>query len=93
MLRVRVDTTDPAIENQAKVNVNIPLSVSKKAAGFLSLVPKDVKSDLSEQGIDLDSIDLKGLIEMFENGELTEELVNVEAGTPEKGAIVRVYVD
>ncbi len=93
MLRVRVDTTDPAIENQAKVNVNIPLSVAKKAAGFLSLVPKDVKSDLSEQGIDLDSIDLKGLIEMFENGELTEELVNVEAGTPEKGAIVRVYVD
>ena len=93
MLRIRVDTTDPAIENQAKVNVNIPLSVAKKAAGFLSLVPKDVKSDLSEQGIDLDSIDLKGLIEMFENGELTEELVNVEAGTPEKGAIVRVYVD
>lgn len=93
MLRIRVDTTDPTIENQAKVNVNIPLSVAKKAAGFLSLVPKDVKSDLSEQGIDLDSIDLKGLIEMFENGELTEELVNVEAGTPEKGAIVRVYVD
>ena len=93
MLRIRVDTTDPAIENQAKVNVNIPLSVAKKAAGFLSLVPKDVKSDLSEQGIDLDSIDLKGLIEMFENGDLTEELVNVEAGTPEKGAIVRVYVD
>jgi hypothetical protein len=30
---------------------------------------------------------------MFENGELTEELVNVEAGTPEKGAVVRIYVD
>jgi len=93
MLRIRVDATDPDIENQAKVNVNIPLSVAKKAAGLLSLVPKDVKTDLNDKGINLDAIDLKGLIEMFENGELAEELVNVEAGTPEKGAVVRIYVD
>jgi hypothetical protein len=44
----------PDIENQAKVNVNIPLSVAKKAAGLLSLVPKDVKTDLNDKGINLE---------------------------------------
>lgn len=93
MLRIRVDVKDPEKTDQAKVNINVPLSIAKKAMGLLSLVPKDTKKELSDKGIDLDSIDLRGLIELFENGELTEELVNVETGTDEKGAKVKVYVE
>ena len=93
MLRVRVDAHDPNKEDQAKVNINIPLSLAKKMTGLVKLVPKQTKNELEEQGIDLDAINLKELIEMFEEGELTEELVNVDAGDEEKGAKVRIYVD
>ncbi|MGI5850377.1 MAG: SHOCT-like domain-containing protein [Christensenellales bacterium] len=93
MLRIRVDVNDPNKKEKAKVNVNVPLSLAKKAAGLLSLIPKDTKSELSDKGIDLDAIDLKGLIEMFEDGEMTEELVNIETGDAEQGATVKIYVD
>ncbi len=65
---------------------NVPLSLAKKAMGLVSLMPKDVKKELNESGIDLDAIDLKELIEMFENGEITEELVNVDAAAPRRRA-------
>jgi len=93
MLRVRVDVNDPEEKERAKVNVNVPLSIAKKVAGFTALIPKETKQELLDKGIDLDSIDLKELIEMFEDGELTEELVNVKTGDEEKGATVTVYVD
>lgn len=93
MLRIRVDANDPNMEEQAKVNINVPLAIAKKAAGLLSLVPKKTKAELEEKGIDLDAINLKELIELFEDGELTEELVNVDAGDKEKGVTVRIYVD
>ncbi len=93
MLRVRVDVRDPKEDERAKVTVNVPLALAKKAAGLLSLIPKDAKAELIENGIDLDSINLKELIELFEDGELNEELVNVVTGDDEKGATVRVYVD
>lgn len=93
MLRVRVDVTDPEKKEQAKVNVNVPLTLAKKAAGLISLIPKDAKTELANQGIDLEAIDIAELIGMFEDGLLTEELVNVQAGDDEKGAKVRIYVD
>lgn len=93
MLRIRVDVQDPEKKEQAKVTVNVPLSLAKKAAGLLSLIPKDTKTELSDKGIDLDAIDLGELIELFENGEMTEELVTVDTGDEEKGAKVRIYVD
>lgn len=93
MLRVRVDINDPEKSEQAKVTVNVPLALAKKAAGLLALVPKDAKAELIDNGIDLDAINLKELIELFEDGELNEELVNVVTGDAEKGATVRVYVD
>lgn len=93
MLRVRVDVTDPEKKEQAKVNVNIPLTLAKKAAGLVSLIPKEAKAELADKGIDLEAIDIAELIGLFEDGLLTEELVNVEAGDDEKGARVRVYVD
>lgn len=93
MLRVRVDARDPNKEDQAKVNINIPLSLAKKVTGLIKLVPKEAKDELQEQGIDLEAINLPELIEMFEDGELTEELVNVDAGDETKGAKVRIYVE
>lgn len=91
MLRIRIDAKDD--DDNAKVNVNVPLTLARKAAGLLSLVPKDAKKDLNDKGIDLDSIDLKELIDLFEVGELDEELVNIQAGDEEEGATVKIYVD
>lgn len=93
MLRVRVDVKDPEKKEEAKITVNVPLAIAKKAAGFLALIPKEAKAELEAEGIDLNAIDIKGLIEMFEDGEITEELVNVVTGDETKGATVRVYVD
>ena len=93
MLRVRADVTDPDKKEHARVNVNIPLGLAKKAVGLMNFIPKDAKKELAEQGIDLDEINLKELIELFEDGEISEELVNVDAGDDTRGAKVRVYVD
>lgn len=93
MLRVRVDATDPEKEDQVKVNINVPLALAKRAAGLIALVPKEVKAELTANGIDLSSIDIAELIGMFEDGLITEELVNVQAGDDEKGVRVRIYVD
>jgi hypothetical protein len=93
MLRVRIDVSDPEKKDQAKVNINVPLTLAKKAAGLISLIPKDTKAELAAKGIDLESINIAELIGMFEEGLLTEELVNVQAGDDEKGARVRIYVD
>lgn len=93
MLRVRVDANDPKDSEKAKVTVNIPLSVAKKVSGLMNMVPNDAKAELSEQGIDLSSIDLAELIEMFERGDITEDLVNIEAGEGENKTYVKVYVD
>jgi hypothetical protein len=93
MLRIRVNANDPDKAEDAKVSLNVPLKLAKKAAGLLALVPKDTKRDLNEKGIDLDSINIRELIEMFELGEVNEELVNIVTGDDEKGATVRIYVD
>lgn len=93
MLRVRVDVKDPEKSEQARVNVNVPLAIAKKAMGLVSLIPKEAKVELEQNGIDLSQIDLKGLIEMFEDGEINEDLVDVETGDEAKGATVKVYVD
>lgn len=93
MLRVRVDVKDPDKKEQARVNVNVPLALAKKALGLMTFIPKDTKKELAEQGIDLDEINLKELIELFEDGEISEELVNVDTGDDMQGAKVRVYVD
>jgi Asp-tRNA(Asn)/Glu-tRNA(Gln) amidotransferase B subunit len=93
MLRVRADVADSEEKGQVKVNVNIPLTLAKKAAGLISLIPKDAKSELADKGIDLEAIDIAELIGLFEDGLLTEELVNIDVGDSENGARVRVYVD
>lgn len=93
MLRIRVDSHDPKKDEQTKVNVNIPLSIAKAAVSFLALIPKEAKKDMLEKGIDFDSIDLKSIIEMFETGEITEEIVNIQAGEGATETVVKIYVD
>ena len=93
MLRIRVNSVDPAKPDKANINLNIPLALAKKAVGLLSLIPRDAKSDLHEQGIDLDGIDIRALIEMFENGDVPADLVNLDSGDEKKGAKVHIYVD
>jgi len=93
MLRVRIDVNDPEKKEQARVNVNVPLVLAKKAVGLMTFIPKDTKNELKEKGINLDDINLKELIELFEDGEIDEELVNVDVGDGVQGAKVRVYVD
>lgn len=92
-LRVRVLVNKPDGTEKATVNVNIPLVLAKKVGGLMSLIPNDAKNELREKGVDLDTIDLVELIEMFENGEITEDLVNVDATDKKETAKVRVYVD
>jgi len=93
MLRIRVNSVDPAKPDKANINLNIPLALAKKAVGLLSLIPRDAKRDLHEQGIDLDGIDIRALIEMFENGDVPADLVNLDSGDDTKGAKVHIYVD
>ncbi|MFZ5974226.1 MAG: SHOCT-like domain-containing protein [Bacillota bacterium] len=92
ILRVVVDTRGHG-EEDAKVRVNIPLEVAKKVAKFTAVIPKDAKKEMQENGIDIDAIDLEGLIEMFVNGQIDENLVDIETGNNGKGASVKVYVD
>ena len=94
-LRVRIDAKDDNGRDKATVNVNLPLVLAKKITGLTSLVPKSAKVELNDQGIDLDSIDLAELIGMFEDGEIDEDLVNIDATDSEGDgtAKVRIYVD
>jgi len=92
-LRVRIDTQGNSNDDKTTVNVNIPLILAKKMTGLTKLVPKSAKSDLAEEGIDLDSIDLGELIDMFENGEIDEDLVSIDSGDAEDKVKVRIYVD
>ena len=92
-LRIRVDTKGKDTDKRATVNVNIPLILAKKVSGLMHFIPKDAKKDLEEQGINLDSFDLVELIEMFERGEIEEDLVNIDADDDDQVAKVRIYVD
>ena len=92
-LRVRIDTSGRNQDNNTTVNINIPLILAKKMSGLTNLVPKNPKNDLAEEGIALDSIDLAELIEMFENGEIGEDLINIDVGDGDDLTRVRVYVD
>lgn len=91
-LRVRINANDTE-NGKAKVNVNIPLQLAKKVTGIMKFIPNNVKDDLQKDGIDLDGMDIAGMIEMIENGEMDENLVDIEAGEDGKGATVKVYVD
>lgn len=91
-LRVRV-TTD-----KAKVNVNIPLSLVRVASKFavfgMGFIPEEARKELDNKGIDLSQLDLAELMNLIEQGVMTEKLVDIEADDPKEGpSKVEVYVD
>lgn len=92
ILRVVVDTRGKG-EDNARVRINVPLQVAKKLAGLTALIPNDAKTEMMENGINIDAIDLEELIGMFQDGLIDENLVDVEAGDEGKGASVKIYVD
>jgi len=92
ILRVIVDTKGHG-EEDARVRVNVPLDVARKLAKFTAVIPKDAKQEMRDSGIDIDAIDIEGLLEMFLNGEIDENLVDIESGNNGKGASVKIYVD
>ena len=92
MLRIRVDAKEDS-NNVAKVNVNIPLSIAKKITAIQGLIPNEAKDKMKEKGISLDDINLSGLIEAFENGEMDENLVDIEANEENSKAVVKIYVE
>ena len=93
MLRIRVDADDPAHEDRAKININVPLSLGKKLTALTKLIPKQTRDELDEKGIDISEINLKELIGMFEDGTIDGDLVNIDAGDDGSGAKVRIYVE
>lgn len=92
-LRIRIDTQGNDDPDKTTVNVNIPLVLAKKMSGLTKLVPKSAKEELTGEGIDLDAIDIGELIEMFENGEISEDLVSINTGDDDDKTTVRIYVD
>ncbi len=92
-LRVIIDSDGNKKNDKAIVKVNVPLVLAKKLTGLMNLVPKSTRIELNEQGIDLNSIDLTDLIEMFERGEIEDDLVNIDVDDNEDKAKVRIYVD
>jgi len=92
-LRVRINANEKHGKEKAKVNVNIPLSIAKKVTSFKGLIPKSAKEEMKKEGIAIDDINLKELIEAFEEGSMDENLVDIEAGEGDSHVVVKVYVD
>ncbi|MBN2852372.1 MAG: hypothetical protein JXQ23_06510 [Clostridia bacterium] len=92
-LRVRIDAGEKDGKDKTKVNVNIPLSIAKKVSSLKGLIPKSAKTEMEKEGFNIDDIDIKELIEAFENGEMDENLVDIDTGDGEDHAVVKVYVD
>ncbi|HYH03021.1 MAG TPA: hypothetical protein VEC37_07975, partial [Bacillota bacterium] len=91
-LRVRVST------DKAKVNVNVPLNLVKVASKFavfgMGFIPEEARKELENKGIDLSQLDLAELLNLIEQGLMTEKLVDIEADDPEEGrSKVEIYVD
>lgn len=93
MLRMNIEVNDEEDADSTVVKVNVPLAIAKHAANLISLTPKNVQEELIENGIDLKAMDIPGLLDMFANGEISEELINVQTGDEKNGVKVRIYVD
>lgn len=91
-LRVRV-----AGEKTLKVNVNVPFSLIRSASKLIvyamSFVPADKRLELEQKGLDLQALDVEGLIRLVEES-VDGKIVDVEVADPEEGRIkVEVCVE
>ena len=93
MFRIRIDADGNNGDGKAKVNVNIPISVAKKLSSLTKVIPASAKSEMEKEGFNIDELNLKELIEAIENGDIDEEIVNIDATGEEGGAKVKIYVD
>ncbi len=95
MFRIRIDAGEGSGggKTKAKVNVNIPISVAKKLTSLTKMIPDSAKSEMEKEGFNIDELNLKELLEAIENGEMDEEIVNIDASGEEGGATVKIYVD
>lgn len=91
-LRVHVDSAE------AKVNVNIPLSLLKVAsrlgnmiAGF---IPGEARREMASKGLDLSKVDFEELMNLIDQGLEDGKLVDVDIDDSVKGRIrVEIYVE
>jgi hypothetical protein len=91
-LRVRV-----AGEKTLKVNVNVPFSLIRSASKLIvyamSFVPAEKRAELEQKGIDLQALDVEGLIRILEES-VDGKIVDVEVADPQEGRIkVEVCVE
>ena len=94
MFRIRIDARDGANgKERAKVNVNIPISVAKKLTSLTKVIPDSAKGEMEKEGFNIDELNLKELLEAIENGEMDEEIVDIDVDEEGGGAKVKIYVD
>lgn len=91
-LRVRVIG-----EKTLKVNVNVPFSLLRSASKLvvyaMSFVPADKRAEFEQKGLDLQALDVEGLVRLVEES-VDGKIVDVEVADPQEGKIkVEVYVD
>ncbi|MFQ7280865.1 MAG: hypothetical protein ACLRP7_01105, partial [Christensenellales bacterium] len=74
------------------VNECFPLVLDRYAdIIFSNCVPKDVRGELKDKGIDLTALNIGAIVDMFET--LEEDIVNVDLDQDGSVMKVRVYVD
>jgi hypothetical protein len=91
-LRVRV-----VGEKMLKVNVNVPFSLIRSASKLIvyamTFVPAEKRAELEQKGLDLQALDVEGLIRIVEES-VDGKIVDVEVADPEEGRIkVEVCVE
>lgn len=91
-LRVRV-----VGEKMLKVNVNVPFSLLRSASKLvvyaMSFVPADKRAEFEQKGLDLQALDVEGLVRLVEES-VDGKIVDVEVADPQEGRIkVEVYVE
>jgi hypothetical protein len=92
-LRIRVSG-----EKTKKVNVNIPLGLVKVASKFavfgMTCIPESARKEMDQKGIDLTKLDFNELIDLIEQGVMTDNLVDIDVDDPKEGRIkVEIYVE
>lgn len=91
-LKVLVDAEGDHKNGNAKVNVNIPLSLVRTVGPIVAKnMPREAKEKLDQQGINLEQI-FNDVETMIDNG-LEEDIVNIDVGDEGNKAKVRIYVE
>lgn len=92
MLRVRVTAMEAGKSKPIHVNINLPLKAARIAGRFIkSAMPHSAQEAMREEGIDLASLDLEGLIDALED--TGGDIVNVTHDGDDESVVVRVYVE